>query len=155
MAEAPGPCLDGIVKLQKVDDENVLIGEGSFAYVVEATYFGAPCAIKFFKPSPHGTNSENTRRRKKADLQIHRLLHPNVVQFLGHCTDPATGNMGICLERMYKSLHAFVEDSKDCQLPIEYKTSILLDISRGIRCVQSHIMCKQHSIEMLWLNVGK
>lgn len=147
-AETLGPCLDGVVELHEVDGEHVTIGEGSFASVVEATYFGAPCAVKFFKPSPHRTNSESTRKRRKADLQIHRLLHPNVVQFLGYCTDPDTG-YGICLERMYKSLHAFVEESNDGQLPIEYKTSILLDISRGIRCVQSHIMCKQHSIEIL------
>ena len=39
--EALGPCLDGAVDLDKVDGENVLIGEGSFAYVVEATYFEA------------------------------------------------------------------------------------------------------------------
>ena len=148
-AEALGPCLDGVVELHEVDGEHVTIGEGSFANVVEATYFGAPCAVKFFKTSPHGTISENIMKRRKADLQIHRLLHPNVVQFLGYCTDPVTGSMGICLERMYKSLHAFVEESNCCQLPIEYKTSILLDISRGIRCVQSHIMRDQHSIEIL------
>ena len=58
-AEALGPCLDGVVELHEVDGEHVLIGEGSFAYVVEATYFGAPCAVKFFKTSPHGTISEN------------------------------------------------------------------------------------------------
>lgn len=132
-AEALGPCLDDVVQLHKVDDENVIIGEGSFASVVEATYFGAPCAVKFFKSSSYGTDSENIRKRKKADLQIHRLLHPNVVQFLGYCKDTATGSEGICLERLYKSLHAFVEDSKDFHLPIEYKTSILLDIARGMR----------------------
>ena len=148
-AEALGPCLDGVVEVHEVDGKHVTIGEGSFAKVVEATYFGAPCAVKFFKNPPHGTISENIRKRRKADLQIHRLPHPNVVQFLGHCTDPVTGSMGICLERMYKSLHAFVEESNDCQLPIEYKTSILLDISRGIRCVQSRIMYDQHSIEIL------
>ena len=131
--ESSESVLDG-VKLRKVDGEYDILGEGSFAFVVKATYFGAPCAIKLFKKLPW-TDSRSAMKRKQADQQIHRLLHPNVVQFLGYYEDTQTGDWGICMERLYKSLDKFVGDSKSRSLPIEYKTSILMDVANAMRYI--------------------
>jgi len=112
------------------------IGTGSYANVYEVMVHETVCAAKEMHPI---LMSETKKRAFLAEcVQCSRILHPNVVQFLGiHYPSPDAQLPWLVMEFMYISLTGLIEKYEKEDFPFHFKHSILMDTCQGIQFLHS------------------
>jgi tRNA A-37 threonylcarbamoyl transferase component Bud32 len=104
------------------------IGRGSFGEVYSATWRGTNVAVK--KLSVHNLDREVLKEIFREVTIMRGLRHPNVLQFLGACTEPP--DVYIVIEFMPKgSLYQIIHD-KTIALPWDRIRTIAIDAARGM-----------------------
>ena len=105
-----------------------LIGRGGFAEVRETTWLGQKYAIKIFQG---GAAYRELFRREIAVMA--GLDHPQVIRIV--CCSEDDKNLGIVMERMYKSLQDLLHDTIDgaSPIPIIHSVDLMLQIAEGVR----------------------
>ncbi|CAM9419614.1 unnamed protein product [Pylaiella littoralis] len=110
--DPPGPE-DGFIQLGSVrydileEDEDDILGEGTFGIVVSGTFEGEEVAIKKAR-GPVGDRTILTAFRREA--QIHYATrHENVVRVLGFNVDDLQRPPCLVMEIMDKSLHQYIQ----------------------------------------------
>ena len=112
------------------------IGTGSYANVYEVMVHGTRCAAK----EMHPILLSEPRKRSFLDecVRCSRILHPNVVQFLGiHYPSPNAQLPWLVMEMMHISLTGLIEKYEKEDFPLHFKLSILMDTCQGIRFLHS------------------
>ncbi|XP_065914275.1 uncharacterized protein [Dysidea avara] len=111
-------------------------GTGSYANVYEVMVHETVCAAKAIHPL---LMSETKKRAFLAEcVQCSRILHPNVVQFLGiHYPSPDAQFPWLVMEMMYISLTGLIEKYEKEDFPFHVKLSILVDTCQGIQYLHS------------------
>ena len=112
------------------------IGTGSYANVYEVMVHETVCAAKEMHPI---LMSETKKRAFLAEcVQCSRILHPNVVQFLGiHYPSPDAQLPWLVMELMYISLTGLIEKYEKEDFPFHFKLSILMETCQGIQFLHS------------------
>ena len=108
------------------------IGTGSYANVYEVMVHGTRCAAK----EMHPMLMSETRKCDFLDecVRCSRILHPNVVQFLGiHYPSPDAQLPWLVMELMHISLTGLIEKYEREDFPFHFKLSILTDSCQGIQ----------------------
>jgi len=108
------------------------IGIGSYANVYEVMVHGTHCAAK----EMHQVLMSETRKRAFLTecVRCSRMLHQNVVQFLGiHYPSPDAQLPWLVMELMYISLTGLIDKYEKEDFPFHFKLSILMDICQGIQ----------------------
>ena len=119
------------------------IGVGAYGRVFEVGYCGTVFAAKeVHSILVQGVTPEEFEAIKKAFLseciQSGALSHPNVVQFLGVYNPGGQSRLPVLvMERMQESLTSVV--GKYPNIPMYVKLSMLVDVSRGLWYLHSHI----------------
>ena len=112
------------------------IGVGSYASVYEVMVHGTLCAAKEMHPVL--VNDTNKRAFLSECAQSSRILHPNVVQFLGiYYPSPRARLPWMVMELMYISLRGLIEKYEKDDFPFHFKLSILIDICHGLQFLHS------------------
>ena len=111
-------------------------GTGSYANVYEVMVHETVCAAKELHPL---LMNETTKQAFLAEcVQCSRILHPNVVQFLGiYYPSPDAQLPWLVMEMMYISLTGLIEKYKKEDFPFHVKLSILMDTCQGIQYLHS------------------
>lgn len=112
------------------------LGEGSFSQVFKGKCRGQEVAVKIFNIQNDDGELDNIRKEIQVMSQI---FHPNVVLFMGACTDPDEQLM-IVTERLPTDLHTLV---------IENKKKFPLSLRKRMK------MAKQAALGVNWLHSGK
>ena len=120
-----------------------VLGRGSYGRVIEVTMNGTTCAAKVI----HDILVEEVGRKDfEATERIFlnectnssRMLHPNVVQFLGvYYPSPKDKLPWLIMEMMYTNLTSLIEKYETTDLPLHIKLSILVDTSQGLQYLHS------------------
>ena len=112
------------------------IGIGSYASVYEVTVHGTLCAAKEMHPVL--VNEANKRSFLSECVQSSRILHPNVVQFLGiYYPSPRARLPWLVMELMHISLRGLIEKYEKEDFPFHFKLSILIDMCNGLQFLHS------------------
>ena len=112
------------------------IGVGSYASVHEVMVHGTVCAAKEMHPVL--VNETNKRAFLSECVRCSRILHPNVVQFLGiYYPSPRARLPWLVMELMYISLRGLVEKYEKDDFPFHFKLSILMDTCNGLEFLHS------------------
>ena len=128
--------------LKDVTPTGKQLGVGSFGSVEELRVAGAVCAGKkihatLLDPGNQGWLKMVDRFTTECDL-MSELRHPNLVQFLGlHFYEDSAGPV-LVMERLERSLHAFMEKYKSRSIPLVLKTQILFDVAKGLVYLHTH-----------------
>ena len=112
------------------------IGVGSYASVYEVMVHGTLCAAKVMHPV---LLSETNKRAFLSEcVQSSRILHPNVVQFLGiYYASPRDRLPWLVMEMMHISLRGLIEKYEKEDFPFHFKLSILQDTCNGLEFLHS------------------
>jgi len=102
------------------------IGHGAFGIVYRATYAGTTVAVKVPK-NPLVISSEVIRMFRQEANIMSRIVHPNIVQFLGGIFEPS--NVMIITQLMCTDLHHLVHEnpnplSTSVKLKLAYETAL-------------------------------
>ena len=112
------------------------IGVGSYASVYEVMVHGTVCAAKEMHPVL--MNEANKRAFLSECVQCSRILHPNVVQFLGiYYPSPTARLPWLVMELMYISLRGLIEKYEKNDFPFHFKLSILMETCNGLQFLHS------------------
>ena len=112
------------------------IGVGSYASVYEVMVHGTLCAAKEMHPVL--VNDTNKRAFLSECVQSSRILHPNVVQFLGiYYPSPRARLPWLVMELMYINLRGLIEKYEKDDFPFHFKLSILMDTCHGLQFLHS------------------
>ena len=112
------------------------IGIGSYASVYEVMVHGTLCAAKEMHPVL--VNEANKRSFLSECVQSSRILHPNVVQFLGiYYPSPRARLPWLVMELMHISLRGLIEKYEKEDFPFHFKLSILKDTCSGLQFLHS------------------
>ena len=131
--------LEGVKRTERKE----VLGKGSYGRVIEVIVNGTICAAKVI----HEILVEEVGKKDfEATERIFlnecsnssRMLHPNVVQFLGiYYPSPKDKLPWLIMEMMYTNLTSLIEKYETTDLPLHIKLSILVDISRGLQYLHS------------------
>ena len=116
----------------------VELGEGSYSVVFELKLDGDPSvhlAGKVFKTRSSGLKYED-KLIKEIDIMI-QLEHHNIVDCKGVYFQPDATLPVLVMERLMTSLHSYLLDPVNTNLPVERKISILLDTASGLEYLHS------------------
>ena len=109
---------------------------GSYAKVYQVMVRGTICAAQEIHPML--LNEINKHAFLFECFQNSRILHPNVVQFLGiYYPNPRARLPWLVMELMHISLRGLIEKYKDDDFPFHFKLSILKDICHGLQFLHS------------------
>ena len=112
------------------------IGVGSYASVYEVMVHGTLCAAKEMHPLL--VNDANKRAFLSECVHSSRILHPNVVQFLGiYYPSPRARLPWLVMELMHISLRGLIEKYEKDDFPFHFKLSILMDTCHGLQFLHS------------------
>ena len=113
------------------------IGVGSYASVYEVMVHGTLCAAKEMHPVL--MNEANKRTFLSECVQSSRILHPNIVQFLGiyYPPNPRARLPWLVMELMHISLRGLIEKYENDDFPFHFKLSILMDTCHGLQFLHS------------------
>ena len=112
------------------------IGIGSYASVYEVTVHGTLCAAKEMHPVL--MNEANKRAFLSECFQSSRILHPNIVQFLGiYYPSPRARLPWLVMELMHISLRGLIEKYEKSDFPFHFKLSVLNDTCNGLQFLHS------------------
>ncbi|XP_065901572.1 probable serine/threonine-protein kinase kinX [Dysidea avara] len=131
--------LEGVKKTKRKET----LGKGSYGRVIEVSVNGTICAAKVI----HEILVEEVGRKDfeaterlflNECVNSSRMLHPNVVQFLGiYYPSPKDKLPWLIMEMMYTNLTSLIEKYKTTDLPLHIKLSILVDTSQGLQYLHS------------------
>ncbi|XP_065902724.1 probable serine/threonine-protein kinase kinX [Dysidea avara] len=133
------------LRLQGVErtEKKKALGHGSYGRVIEVTMYGTRCAAKVIheilveevgKKDFEATESLFLNECANSS----RMLHPNVVQFLGiYYPSPKDKLPWLIMEMMYTNLTSLIEKYEATDLPLHIKLSILVDASQGLQYLHS------------------
>ena len=114
------------------------LGEGSYSVVIELKLDGDPSvrlAGKVFKTRSSGVKYEN-KLTKEIDIMV-QLKHCNIVAYKGVYFQPDATLPVLVMERLMTSLHSYLLDPVNSNLPVERKISFLLDTASGLEYLHS------------------
>ena len=132
-------ALFGQYKLEKAQIRNRELGSGTYATVFEVEHIGLKCAGKKFNESllKQGDSSHYVRRFAEECRLLSQVRHPNIVQFLGVCSQQGGSDsapvlvmeflpikLTTCIEQYYNDPGGI--------LPDEISFSILHDVALGM-----------------------
>ena len=119
------------------------LGRGSYGFVIEVSVNGTTCAAKVI----HEILVEQVANKDFEATEMmflnectnsSRMLHPNVVQFLGvYYPSPKDKLPWLIMEMMYTNLTSLIEKYETTDLPLHIKLSILVDTSQGLQYLHS------------------
>ena len=117
-------------------NEEESIGVGAYGSVYEVMVHGTLCAAKEMHPLI--VNETKKRAFLSECVQSSRILHPNVVQFLGiYYPSPRARLPWLVMELMYISLTGLIEKYEKDDFPFHFKLSILMDTCHGLQFLHS------------------
>ena len=114
------------------------LGKGAFSTVIELTMEENETVMlagKVFRTSELQTYSHQ-KLNKEIDIMV-ELSHSNIVNCKGVCFLPTTMLPVLVMEQMMTSLHAYLLDPDNSNLPLERKVPFLLDTARGLDYLHS------------------
>ncbi len=109
------------------------IGEGAYALVYEGVWQERPVAVKELKLVEASDEQMNDFVTEVTVLAS--LSHPNVIDFVGACTDPA--HLAILLEFMPTGDASILLAREDVQITWERRLSWLADVARAMQYLHS------------------
>ena len=115
------------------------LGKEAFNTVIELTMEEdntVMLAGKVFRISDPETYSQE-KLIKEIDIMV-ELSHSNIVNCKGVCFLPTTMLPVLVMEQFTTTLHAYLLDPDNSNLPLERKLSFLLDTARGLDYLHSH-----------------
>ena len=118
-------------KLTKVKVTEQVLGQGSYATVLEVKYKGQQCAGKKIHEVllTQGSDVYAVKRFEEECRLLSQIQHPNVVQFIGLYFQKGAQVPILVMEYLPTNLSSCIEKEK--VLPKEIAYSILLDVAKG------------------------
>jgi len=118
------------------------IGVGSYASVYEVIVHETVCAAKEMHPILVNTEDSKWKSVFLAECEnCSKLLHPNVVQFLGIYYPSEKGKKAklpwLVMELMHVSLTSLIEKYEKQDIPLHFKFSIFVDVCQGLQFLHS------------------
>ncbi|XP_024542112.1 light-sensor Protein kinase-like [Selaginella moellendorffii] len=111
-----------------------LIGEGSYAYVYEATWLGRTVATKAY-----AVQDPSSERELRA---LFYLRHPNIVKMVGYTQRSKEGPYVLLMERMKRDLHNLIKDIVQSKpgppFEMDVAVDIVLQIARGMEFLHAN-----------------
>ena len=124
---------------KKAKPTGVVLGTGAYGSVIELTSFGKTLAGKVFRITATPELPVLAVKVCRELIMMQELSHPNIVQCEGVALLPEQSPLPVLLmERLMTSLHAYLLDPVNSNLPVERKVSLLLDTARGLDYLHSH-----------------
>ena len=121
-----------LVRVEIDQDEDSILGFGSYGKVYKAKYGQLSCAAKLLHDIFEGRNEEFERECQL----LSAFKHPNIVQYLGTYVDPQTQRLALLMELMDGSLTKFLERSTD-PLPYHIQLNICHDVALALSYLHS------------------
>ena len=115
-----------------------VLGSGTYGKVIELTSNGGILAGKIFRMSATDNTEEMAAKMQEEIITMLQLKHPNIVNCKGVCYLPNHPLPVMLMERQKTSLHAYLLEPVNSNLPVEKKLSFLLDTARGLDYLHSH-----------------
>jgi len=123
----------------KAKATGIELGSGTYGRVIELSSAGEIVAGKVFKTSSH-IHQQTVTNKLFGELSLMtQVHHPNIVQYKGVCFLKDETMPVLLMERLRSSLHAYVLDSTNSNIPLVRKLSILCDVCSGLNYLHSHI----------------
>ncbi|OQR90847.1 kinase [Thraustotheca clavata] len=128
---------DGFLITEKDVVLGEAIGKGVFGVVYSGIYFGTPVAIKKL---PIGAVPKNTLAEFHKECSIMKgLHHPNIVLFMGSCSNPP--NLLLVTELLVNGSFFDYYHKHDCPTRDQHRLlsyNIALDMARGLAYLHNH-----------------
>ena len=117
-----------------------VLGTGTYGSVIELTSSGEVVAGKVFKMMSSTQLHTIAHRICGEVITMLQLSHPNIVQCKGVSLLPDQSPLPVLLmERLMTSLHAYLLNPDNSNLPVKRKVSFLLDTAKGLEYLHSRI----------------
>ena len=131
---------DGLKQFtRKASPTSRTLGSGTYGSVIELVSAGEIVAGKVFRLSDTSHLHEIAHKVCGEVITMLQLSHPNIVQCKGVAFLPDKSPLPVLLmERLMSSLHAYLLNEGNSDLPVERKVSFLLDTARGLDYLHSH-----------------
>ena len=130
---------DAIPNIADLKETGLQLGRGAYGVVKEIDWNGTLCAAKqvhdIFLELPSREEKEAIMKAFKHEyLTWSKLIHPNVVQFLGLYLDGSSANSApvLILEKMDTSLTKYLEVYTKSQFPLSQKLFILHQVAQAL-----------------------
>ncbi|KDO34494.1 serine/threonine protein kinase [Saprolegnia parasitica CBS 223.65] len=107
-----------------------LVGRGNFGDAYRARYRGQDVVVKTLRPSEFGDNQDQIVQEFRHEAAVLSLFghHPNIVPFVGACTDLS---QPLSLVTEYLPFGSLEDQSREHALSPEQKTRLLYDAANG------------------------
>ena len=116
----------------------VVLGSGTYGSVIELKSGREVVAGKIFKV-PASLQQAMASKTYDVFISMLQLSYPNIIQCEGVALLPDQSPLPVLLmERLMTSLHDYLLDPVNSNLPVERKVSFLLDTARGLDYLHSH-----------------
>ena len=133
----------GFRNIQLVKTEEHSLGIGSYGAVYRAKCDQLVCAAKVLHPILFQTRDPAAYRiveRFQREIEfLSGLKHPNIIQYLGSCADPESGQPILFMELMDDSLTSFLERPiNPPPLPLHIQVNIAHDVAQALSHLHRH-----------------
>ena len=118
----------------------VKLGKGAYSTVIQLRSEGSEdvnLAGKVFKAREQKEQYDEQKLIDEIDIMVY-LNHSNIVDCKGVCFLPTSMLPVLVMEQLTTTLHAYLLDPVNSNLPVERKMSFLLDIARGLHYLHSN-----------------
>ena len=129
------PNFNHQLRVEIYQDEDSVLGAGSYGKVYKAKYGQLPCAAKLLRDMFEGSKLAEDFECECQLLSAFK--HPNIVQYLGTSVDPQSQRLALLMELMDGSLTKFLERSTD-PLPYHTQLNICHDVALALSYLHSN-----------------